>query len=61
MIAGPTLINEEEEKSSRQKKMTKKRVKRLRALGHSVNYVSTQEEYYHVASIAFIEQDLYTV
>ena len=48
-------------KQSRQEKITKERVKRLRALGHSVNYVSVQEEFYPTAPIAFSEQDLYTV
>ena len=46
MIAGPALVNEEEEKKSKQKKRMEERVKRLRLLGHSVNYVSVQEEYY---------------
>ena len=61
MIAGPTLISEEKEKKSKQKKRIEERVKRLRSLGHSVNYVSAQEEFYPAAPIAFTEQDLHTV
>ena len=56
MIARPALISEEEEK-----KRIEERVKRLRSLGHSVNYVCAQEEFYLAAPIAFTEQDLYTV
>ena len=37
------------------------RVKRLRSLGHSVNYVSAQEEFYPAAPIPFTEQDLHTI
>ena len=37
------------------------RVKRLRSLGHSVNYVLAQEEFYPAAPIAFTEQDLQIV
>ena len=61
MIAGPAIVSEEEEKKSRQEKMTEERVKRLKALRHSINYVSAQEEFYHAAPIAFTEHDLYTV
>ena len=55
------MVSAEEEKKSRQEKRTNERVKRLRALRHSVNYVSAQEEFYPAAPIAFTEQDLYTV
>ena len=61
MIAGPTLISEEKEKKSKQKKRIEERVKRLKSLGHSVNYVSAQEEFYTAAPISFTEQDLHTV
>ena len=61
MIAGPALITEEEEKKSRRKKRIEERVKRLRSMGHSVNYVSAQEEFYPIALIAFTEQDLHTI
>ena len=61
MIAGPAIADAEDEKKSRQEKITEERVKRLRALWHSVNFVSAQEEFYHAVPIAFIEQDLYTV
>ena len=37
------------------------RVKRLRSLRHTVNYVSAQEEFYPAASIVFTEQDLQAV
>ena len=37
------------------------RVKRLRSLGHTVNYVLAQEEFYPVAPIVFTEQDLQAV
>ena len=37
------------------------RVKRLRSLGHTVNYMSAQEEFYPATLIAFTEQDLQTV
>ena len=53
MIVGPALISEEKEKKSRGKKITKERVKQLRSLGHSINYVSAQEELYPTAPIAF--------
>ena len=33
----------------------------MRSLGHSVNSVSTQEEFYLATPIAFTEQDLHTV
>ena len=55
MIAGLALVNEEEEKKNKQKKRMEERVKRLRSLGHSVNYVSAQEEFYPAALIAFTE------
>ena len=55
IITGPTLVSEEEEKKSRQKKRIKERVKRLRSLGHSVNYMSAQEEFYPAVLIAFTE------
>ena len=61
MIAGPTLISEEDEKKSIRKKRIEERVKRRRSLGHSVNYVSTQKEFYPTAPIAFTEQDLHTI
>ena len=61
MIAGPALLSEEEENKNKQKKRMEERVKRLRSLGHSVNYVSAQEEFYPATPIAFIEQDLQTV
>ena len=35
-----------------------KRVKRLRSLGHLVNYISAHEEFYPAAPIVFTEQDL---
>ena len=37
------------------------RVKRLRSLGYSVNYVFVQEEFYPTTPIAFTEQDLQAV
>ena len=40
MIAGLALVSEEEEKKNKQKKRMKERVKRLRSLGHSINYES---------------------
>ena len=55
MVADPTLVSEEADKKSKQKKITKERVKRLRSLGQSVNYVSTQEEFYPAAPIAFTD------
>ena len=58
MIAGPALVSEEEEKKNKQRKRMEERVKQLRSLGHSVNYVSAQEEFYPAAPIAFTEQDL---
>ena len=61
MIAGPALVSEEEEKKNKQKKRTEERVKWLRSLGHSVNYVYAQEEFYPAALIAFTEQDLQAV
>ena len=61
MIAGLALVSAEEEKKSKQKKRMEERVKRLRSLGHSINYVSTQEEFYPAAPIAFTEQDLCNV
>ena len=39
MIAGPAMVSEEEKKKSKQKKRMEERVKQLRSLGHSVNYV----------------------
>ena len=61
MIAGPAIASAKEEEKSKQEKRTEEKVKRLRALGHLVNYVSVQEEFYSIAPIAFTEQDLYTV
>ena len=61
MIAGPALINEEEEKKKKQNKIMEQRVKWLRSLGHIVNYVSAQEEFYPDVPIVFIEQDLQAV
>ena len=61
MIAGHTLISEEEEKKNKQNKRMEQRVKRLRSLGHTINYVSAQEEFYPAAPIVFIEQDLQAV
>ena len=40
MIAGPAIVNAEEEKKSVLEKRAEERVKRMRALGHSINYVS---------------------
>ena len=56
IIAGPTIANTKEEKKRRQEKRTEERVKQLRALGHLVNYVSTQEEFYPIAPIAFMSR-----
>ena len=61
MIVSHALVSEEEEKKSRQQKRTEERIKRLRALEHSINYVSAQEEFYSTAPIAFTEQDLHSV
>ena len=61
MIVGPAIASAEEEKKSRQEKRAEERDKRQRALGHSVNYLSAQEEFYPVALIAFTDQDLYIV
>ena len=58
MIHGSIMVSEEEEKKNKQKKIMEERVKRLRSLGHSVNYVSAQEEFYPVAPISFTEHDL---
>ena len=58
MITGLALVSEEEEKKNKQSKSIEQRVKRLRSLGHIVNYVSAQEEFYPAAPIAFTEQDL---
>ena len=58
MIAGPALASEEEEKRT---KRIEQRVKRLRSLGHTINYVSTQDEFYPAAPIVFTEQDLQAV
>ena len=53
MIAGLALISEEEEKKKKQKKRMEQRIKRLRSLGYTVNYVSAQEEFYLAAPIVF--------
>ena len=55
MIAGPAIVSGEEKKKSIQEKRTEERVKQMRALGHSVNYVSAQEEFYPAVPIAFTE------
>ena len=55
MIAGPAMVSAEEEKKSRQDKRTEERVKRLRALGYTVYYLSAQEEFYPAVPIAFTE------
>ena len=55
IIAGPALVSEEEEKKNKQKKRMEEMVKRLRSLGHLVNYVYAQEEFYPAAPIAFTE------
>ena len=61
MIASPAIVGAEEEEKSRKEKRTYKRVKRLRALGQTVNYVSAQKEFYAATPITFTEQNLYTV
>ena len=61
MIVGPTMVSEKEEKKSRQEKRTEERVKHLKVLGHTVNYVSAKKEFYPTIPIAFTEQDFYTV
>ena len=61
MIACPAMVSTEEEKKSKQEKRTEERVKCLRALRHTVNYVSAQEEFYLAAPMPFTKQDLYTV
>ena len=58
MITDPAMVSEEEEKKSKQKKRMEERVKQLRSLGHIVNYVYAQEEFYPAAPIAFTEKDL---
>ena len=55
MIAGLAIASAEEEKKGRQEMRTEERVKQLRSLGHSVNYVFSHEEFYPVAPIAFTE------
>ena len=55
MITGPALVNEEEEKKNKQSKKMEQRIKRLRSLGHTVNYMSAQEEFYPAAPIAFTQ------
>ena len=57
MIAGSALVSEGEKKNKQRKRM-EERVKQLRSLGHSVNYVLAQEEFYPATLIAFTEQDL---
>ena len=61
MIACPALVSEEDEKKSKHKKRIEEMVKRLRSLGHLINYVSAQNKFYPAAPIAFTEQDLHTV
>ena len=61
LITGPAMVSAEEEKKSIQEKRIDERVKCLRALGHTINYVSTQEKFYPDAPVAFTEHDLYTV
>ena len=61
MIVGPAMVSAGEKKKSRQEKRMDERVKRLRALGHTFNYVSSQEKFYPATLTAFIEQDLYIV
>ena len=61
MISGPAMVSAEEKKKSRQEKQTNERVKHLRVLGHTVNYVSAYEEIYPAAPIAFTKQDLYAM
>ena len=61
MIADLALVSEEDEKKNKQSKRIEQRVKQLRSLGHTVNYVSAQEEFYPAAPIAFTEQDLQAV
>ena len=51
MIASPALVSEEEEKKNKQQRRKEERVKRLRSLGHSINYVSAQEEFYPTEKI----------
>ena len=60
MIAGPALISEEKKKKKQNKRM-EQRIKRLRSLGHTINYVSAHEEFYPAAPIVFTEQDLQVV
>ena len=55
MITYLAITSVEEEKKSRQEIKTEERVKTLRVLRHSVNYVSTQEEFYPATLIAFIK------
>ena len=45
MIVGLAIISRKEDKKSIQEKQTEEKVKRLKALGHLVNYVFAQEEF----------------
>ena len=61
MIDGPALVSEEEEKKKKQSKRMEQKVKRLRSLGHTVNYMSAQEEFYPATPIVFTDQYLQAV
>ena len=54
-ITVPIIVNAKEDEKSKLEKRTEERVKRLRALGHSMNYVSGQDEFHPVVPIAFTE------
>lgn len=53
IMVGRVEPTEIEEKMNKQQKRTKERVKWLRSLSQTVNYVSAQNKYYFVATIVF--------
>ena len=58
VIVGRPEPSENREKGEANQRRIEGRAKRLRGLGHSVNYLTTEKDYISSAPIAFTQQDL---
>lgn len=59
MTIGRAEVTEAEEWKSKLEIRIEEIAKCLRALGHSVNFMSTSDKFYPLALTVFIEQDLH--
>ena len=58
VIIGKPELTEEQEKKSKVEKRIIDRVKRLRSLGHGIHHISSGSDFFHVALMIFMQQDL---